>query len=229
LNAEPLKKAKAKYKAAVAARKMPPAETGEVQTPGANAGPTKRPFSKFDLQRAISRQMLYQLANRFTEKSAAAQLPIVLLYLCGTESGSEIAPTVMDPEGSAFRPWPKLQELMTALESATHRKRYLSEILSSHLRWEAALNNPSCGLDEPALLVRLGMLVGLDLLDKWTPDRAALECCEEWFLREVGRKAINLPNEDQPETLEEIIDWLESDWPEGHVPAQMSQLFGLDE
>ena len=226
LNAEPLKKAKAKYKAAVAARKMPSAKTGEVQVPGAEAGPTQTPFTEMDLRRAISRQMLHQLANRTTEKSAAASLPSLLLYLCSTESGNELSATLVTPDGQS-RIWPRPAEVLDKLVCVTDAKTFLPQVLSQHLRWEAGLSMPSDGLDEPALLVRLAKLVGLDLLEKWTPDRAALECCEAWFLREVGRKAINLPDSDQPETLEEIIDWLESDWPEGHVPAQMCEMLGL--
>lgn len=225
LNAEPFKKARAKYKAAVAARKMPAAKTAAVKD-SPKAGPARNPFSELDLMRAISRQFLRDLAAicKRNEKQYAAQFPLLLLFLMGTESGAEIAPNITAEPGQS-RIWPGPAKLLAKLAEFRDSKSYLSQFLGEHLSWEADQVYMSDGVDNPALLVQAGKLIGVDLMLGWTPDRAALECCEEWFLREVGRKALNVPDADHPETMEELIDWLEKDWPGGHVPAQMAQLF----
>lgn len=71
-------------------------------------------------------------------------------------------------------------------------------------------------------------IVGVDLLPDWTPGREVLALCAEWYLRDVGRKALNIPHDEQPSTAEELHDWLEQDWPPGHIPAEIHALFKAD-
>lgn len=156
--------------------------------------------------------------------------PMVLAYITCTESSCEFRGSVAVGQIDAER-YPAWSKVKAALAAVPVKKQadWLIRTVERHLKFEAGSKWLSEGFDTPGEVLSLAAdIVGVDLLPDWTPGREVLALCAEWYLRDVGRKALNIPHDEQPSTVEELHDWLEQDWPPGHIPAEIRSLFETD-
>ena len=224
LNEQPYKAAKKKYDAAVKKRE----ENSGATRPKNKADKTPQPFDALKLGDALCRFVLSALADRVGTKEFRPYQPLLLVFIMSTESGAEFPGSLA---GDDKRRWPDDEALVDMLAAVPVKQAgvWLADKLQFHLRWESGTQWPSHGLNSPPTLLRLCRdVLQFDPLAAWTPDAQTLATCEEWYLRQVGAKGLNIPHDEQPSTAEELHDWLEQDWPPGHIPAEIHALFKAD-
>lgn len=219
LNAEPLKKRRKKFKAVRDAKRGEP-KTSKEATKSGDPKPWCNDVSRFET--LLTKQLLRSLADQLPAKHKHGQQQL-LMYIGMTE----ISCNMQEVANDMFSAGHSLPQMILQLSQRDAKQwpGILYDLLTGTLRQQADQHWMSEGLDTADLVVDVAQLFfEIDLLASWTPEPDQLEMCSDDWLRECGETALKLPPDQQPEQRDSVLDWLEVDWPEGFVPAEVRKM-----
>lgn len=224
LNAKPLAEYRKKHKAAADKRKAQSQSWSKTAKPGKDAEKNE----SLDLQAiedALTTQLRHELGDWLTgnRRKWAKNLSWLLLYLAATETAEVVSRRMKAIANDAtVDAGTKIVEWMSSVPTSD-QQTIMADIICHVIRHEERWQPD--GLANLRQLAGVASLVGCDLFGELQPDRDVLEQFpESWLRQNVGVEQLNRALDQQPEDLEGVLDWLETDWPAGWLPEEVKAL-----
>lgn len=196
LNREPFAAAKAKHKK----------QTAVSRTSGSSkktSGP-----DRWEIRNAISPSLSKHVATLLT-KQHKSKLPGILMWMLHAEC-YDAAFTFLPTVGGQSKRNGKRADVLAAIKAIASDPAKVFAGVIKYLQ-----NSEHAQLDES---IGIAAIIDVDLTATWIPPREYFALFEDKDLRSEAAKVLKIAEAEQPQSREDLIDVLESEWPEGVVP-----------